>query len=170
MAVTQPVGGQWTDSSYGSGGSGSAYPLNLDAMLAVLKRLGQRFNAHQSSPAAMTVTLDAGWIWDPFASTLTEVAAQTTGTIVAPVSQDRIDRVVVDTKTGAVSVVTGVENASPVPQPVPPGKEAVAQILLHTSTTAITNTTNISDERGTPGPSNLVAQAQAFDSPYSGGL
>src|SRR5215813_5005314 len=109
----QPVGGAWTPSNYAGGGSGTAYPLNLDAMLAVVQRMGQCFNPHE------------------------------TGVLAAPVSNDRIDRVVVDDTTGAVSVLTGTESATPTPPLIPPGKRPVAQILLHTSTTAITNTTNI---------------------------
>lgn len=167
----QPVGGAWTPSNYAGGGGGTAYPLNLDAMLAVLQRMGQCFNPHQTGASGnMTVSLDAGFLHDPISGTLTEVAAQTTGVITAPISNPRIDRVVVDDATGAVSVITGTENVSPMPPAIPPGKRPVAQVLLQTSTTAITNTSNITDERAVFGPSRLLAEMQAFDSPYSGGL
>src|SRR4051794_31453421 len=89
----------------------TTYKGNIDAAFAVGQRVFDNFAPHQTATPAMTVSLDAGHIFN--GTTLTEVAAQTTGTITAPVSHDRIDRVVVDNVTGAVSVITGVENVSP---------------------------------------------------------
>ncbi|MGH6976552.1 MAG: hypothetical protein ACREED_05955, partial [Stellaceae bacterium] len=92
----------------------------------------------------MTVALDAGHLFN--GATLAEVAAQSTGTIVAPVANPRIDRVVVDRVSGAVSVVTGTEGASPSPPAVPAGKAPVAQILLQTASAVIANSM-LTDER-----------------------
>jgi hypothetical protein len=115
--------------------SASAYKAALDGAAMVFKRHGDHFAPHAQSSPDMTVRLDAGYVWD--GTTLTEVAAQNTGTITAPVTNPRIDRVVVDASTGAVSVITGAENVSPSAPAISAGKIPVAQVLLATSTTTI---------------------------------
>ena len=168
MGGVNPVGGAWTPSSYGSG-SGSAYPLNLDAMLLNSQRRSSCFNPHQTATPAMTVSLDAGYVFN--GATLTEIAAQTTGTITAPVGNARIDRVVVDRSSGAVSVVTGTPAGSPTPPAIPAGKWPIAQVLLQTTSTTITNSM-ITDERAleggvSPAVVNTFTAPQTF-SPTSG--
>jgi hypothetical protein len=118
-----------------------------DGNFAVLSRLGDIFAPHEQAFPNMTVALDPGHVFN--ASTLTEVGAQSTGTITAPAGNPRIDRVVVDPATGLVSVVSGAEAVSPVPPTIPSGKLPVARVLLLTSSTAITNNM-ITDERATP--------------------
>src|SRR5262249_5348570 len=92
----------------------------------------------------MTVRLDAGHLWD--GTTLTEVAAQSCALITAPVGNPRIDRIVIDKTTGAVSVVGGTPAGSPAAPAIPAGKIPVAQVLLATTSTTITNSM-ITDER-----------------------
>ena len=92
----------------------------------------------------MAVIVDAGVILNGI--TLTEVAAQSTGTITAPVTNPRIDRVVIDILTGAVSVITGAEAGSPTAPAITAGKLPIAQVALATSTTTITNAL-LTDER-----------------------
>lgn len=125
--------------------SGSAYPANLDAAIAVLANTAAHFAPHEASTPNMTVVVDAGKLGDLGQGTVT-VGQQTTGTITAPSTNPRIDRVVIDGVTGAVSVVTGTEAASPVAPAVPVGKITVAQVALSTSTTSITNSL-LTDER-----------------------
>jgi len=136
--------------------SGTAYKTAIDDAVAVLKRHGNWFGAHEQASPNMTVRLDAGFIFS--AATLTEVAAQSTGTITAPVTNPRIDRVVVDSVTGAVSVVAGTEAASPSAPAIPAGKLPVARVLLATSTTQIENP-DITDERAFPGAGGLTIVA-----------
>ena len=124
--------------------TGTSYPLAIDADWAVATRLIDNFAPHAQATPNMTVALDAGHLFNGTA--LSEVAAQSTGTITAPVSNPRIDRVVVDRVSGAVSVVTGTEAASPSPPAIPAGKAPVAQVLLQTSSTAIGNSM-LTDER-----------------------
>jgi hypothetical protein len=124
----------------------TAYKTAIDGAINVLKRIAQAFAPHEQTSPNMTVRVDAGYIWSGTA--LTEVAAQSTGTITAPVGNPRIDRVVVDATTGAVSVVTGTPAASPTPPAIPAGKIPVAQVLLQTSSSTITNSM-ITDERVT---------------------
>ncbi len=126
----------------------SVYKANIDAGFAVADRLAWAFAPHQQdqgSPAPdMTLRLEAGAIFD--GATLTEVAAQSTGTIIAPSVDPRIDRVVIDRATGAVSVIAGSEAASPTPPAITSGKVPIAQVLLATSTIEISNS-DITDER-----------------------
>lgn len=121
----------------------TTYKSSIDGNFSVLTRTAAMFAPHAQSSPNMTVKVDAGHI---FSGTLLEVAAQSSGTITAPVTHDRIDRVVIDAISGTVSVVAGTENTSPVPPAIPAGKIPVAQVLLHTTTTTITNTL-ITDER-----------------------
>ncbi len=110
----------------------SVYKANIDAGFAVADRLAWAFAPHQQdqgSPAPdMTVRLDAGAIFD--GATLTEVAAQSTSILAAPSTDPRIDRIVIDRASGAVSVVTGSEAASPTPPAITAGKVPIAQVLL----------------------------------------
>lgn len=73
----------------------------------------------------MTVIVDAGFVF--VGTTLTEAAAQITPTITAPTVNPRIDRAVVDQATGAVSIVTGTEAASPSAPAIPTGKLPVCE-------------------------------------------
>ena len=131
-----------------TGQTASVYKANIDAGFAAADRLAWAFAPHQQdqgSPAPdMTLRLEAGTIFD--GATLTEVAAQSTSTIAAPSSDPRIDRVVIDKASGAVSVATGTEAASPSPPAIPAGKLPVAQVAFSVGQTEIVNS-DIADER-----------------------
>src|SRR5690348_9602357 len=135
--------GQFLQTNYTTQ-TGTSYPLAIDADWAVAARLVDNFAPHAQATPNMTVALDAGHLFN--GTTLTEVAAQNTGMIAAPVANPRIDRVVIDRVSGAVSVVTGTEAASPSPPAIPAGKAPVAQVLLQTSSTVIANSM-LTDER-----------------------
>lgn len=135
--------GQFLQTNYTTQ-TGTAYPLAIDADWAVAARLIDNFAPHAQATPNMTVALDAGHLFNGAA--LAEIAAQSTGTIAAPVSNPRIDRIVIDRISGAVSVVTGAEAASPSPPAIPAGKAPVAQVLLQTSSAAIGNSM-LTDER-----------------------
>lgn len=129
----------------------ATYKGGIDANFAVLSRLGARFAPHAQTVPNMTIAVDAGSIFNGGA--LAEVAAQNTAPIPAPVSNPRIDRIVVD-NAGVVSVVTGAEAAAPVPPGIPAGRMPVARVLLAVGATAITNTM-ITDERTAGGGSGF---------------
>lgn len=118
--------------------SASVYKAAIDALFAVGYRAMTAFAPHEQTSPVMTVRLDAGFLFD--GATRTEVAAQTSATITAPVSNPRKDLIYIDKSTGAVGVVTGTEAASPAEPDCPVGKLPVAIVNLATSTTAITNT------------------------------
>ncbi len=122
----------------------SVYKANIDAGFAVADRLAWAFAPHEQATPDMTVRLEAGALFDGTA--LTERAAQSTGTIAAPTTDPRIDRVVIDEASGVVSVITGAEDPSPTAPALTSGKLPVAQVSLTTSTTEITNS-DITDER-----------------------
>lgn len=113
---------------------------------------------HEAVTPNMTVVLNAGALFN--GTTLTENAQQTTDTITAPVSNPRIDRIVIDSTTGVVSVIAGAEAASPTPPALTSGKLPIARVLLQTSSTTITNSM-LTDERalimGMPGYATLGA-------------
>ena len=144
--------------------SASAYKANIDNGFETYERAsGSLFQGHEQSSPDMTVRLEAGVLWDGPGNAPVDVAAQSTGTITAPSTNPRIDRVVVDT-SGTVSVITGTEDASPTAPAVTAGKITICQVALATSTTSITNSL-ITDERpsyignpaaGIAGISNVV--------------
>ena len=122
----------------------TTYKASIDADISVMYRLAGPFAPHAQATANMTVAIDPGAVFGGGA--LTPVAAQTTGTFTAPVSNPRIDRIVINPASGAILTVTGTEAASPSPPAIPSGYYPLAQVLLQTSSTAITNTM-ITDER-----------------------
>lgn len=124
--------------------SAAQYKAKIDASIAVVSRPGAAFAAHEQSTPNMTVRVAGGSVLA--GGSFAEIAAQSTGTITAPSVNPRIDRVVIDSATGAVSVVTGAEAASPTPPAVPPGKFPVARVALSVGQSSITNA-NITDER-----------------------
>ncbi len=127
---------------------------SVDGDIPVLARIGDIFAPHAQATPDMTVALDPGHVFDGV--TLTEIAAQSTGGIAAPTVNARIDRVVVDQLSGVVSVVTGIEAASPMAPAIPAGKAPVAQISLQIGSTAITNDM-ITDERDLTSLGRIIA-------------
>jgi hypothetical protein len=133
------------DASEDSGGmTGDEYKEGIDNNSKVCQRIAAAFAPHEQDTPNMTVRVDAGPLFT--SGELTEIAAQNTSTITAPSVNPRIDRVVWDATTGAVSVVTGSEAAVPVAPDIPEGKLPCCQVALETTTTAITNDM-ITDER-----------------------
>ena len=122
----------------------TTYKAALDGNVSVMARLSAAFAPGQQATPNMTVAVGAGALmtW----GNVVPVAAQSTGVIVAPVANPRIDRVVIDAGNGAIATVTGTESASPVPPAIPAGFLPVAQVLLAPGATSITNAM-ITDER-----------------------
>lgn len=125
--------------------SAAVYKAAIDAAIAVLATIGADYACHAKGTPDMQVLVDSGQLFLAN-STLVSNAQQTSATIVAPVTNPRIDRIVINDQTGVISVITGSEAASPSAPAITAGTRPVAQILLATSTTAITNSM-ITDER-----------------------
>jgi hypothetical protein len=122
----------------------AVYPGVVDSAMSVLTRTGDNFAPHAQNVLDFTVALDAGHLMD--GQNLVERAAQNTAALSPPTTNPRIDRVVIDNTTGLASIVTGVEAASPFAPTIPAGKSPVAQVLLLTTSTAVTNAM-LTDER-----------------------
>ena len=122
----------------------TTYKAALDGNINVLARLAAAFAPSQQATPNMTVAVSAGALmtW----GNVVPVAEQSTGIIVTPVANPRIDRVVIDAGNGVIATVTGTESASPVPPAIPAGFLPVAQVLLAPGATSITNAM-ITDER-----------------------
>jgi hypothetical protein len=122
----------------------TTYKAALDGNVSVMARLAAAFAPSQQATPNMTVAVGAGALmtW----GNVVPVAAQSTGVIVAPVANPRIDRVVIDAGNGAIATVTGTESASPVPPAIPDGFLPIAQVSLPPGVTGITNAM-ITDER-----------------------
>lgn len=143
MAGINPVA-KFAQTNFATAADVSSYKGQIDSNSAVMARFCDNFAPRALDTPAMKIHLDAGHFYNGLS--LDEVAAQDSGTITAPASNPRIDRAVVDIGTGAISIITGTEAGSPVAPAIPLGKLPVAQILLATSTTTITNSL-ITDER-----------------------
>lgn len=125
--------------------TGTQYLAAVDGAVAVLAGVAAQFAPHQQSSANMTVVVDAGAVLN--GTTLTSKAQQSTGVITAPTNgTQRIDRVVVSSSTGNVSVITGTQSNSPAVPSLITGNFPVAQVLLLANSTAISNSM-ITDER-----------------------
>ena len=148
----------------------NSYTGAIDGDFAVLTRLSVAFAPHAQAVPNMTVALAAGHIFN--GTDLTEVPPQTTAAIVAPTTDPRIDRVVIDRLTGVVSVVTGAESATPVAPAFPAGKVPVARVLLQPGMTVVTNDA-VTDERslyslgssGSTGAGGGLINVQVFSTP-----
>lgn len=140
----------YTVTNFNTVADSPTYKAQLDANSQVLKQLGAWFAPQPSSPAAMTVTVNAGSLF--VGGAIVTQTAQTTGTITAPSgSNKRIDRVVIDGTTGAVSVITGTPTTgTPSAPAITAGKLPCAQIGPLLSSTTTIGTSLVIDERVPP--------------------
>lgn len=122
--------------------------------------------AHESSTIAMTVTVDSGRLMHK--GVIVTNTQQVSTTIVAPVSNPRIDRLVINERTGVLLLVAGNEAASPVAPAIPLGYISCCKVLLSNSppTTAITNSLITEERYINSVPASAVAKittVSAFD-------
>ncbi len=122
----------------------TTYKAAIDGNGSVMARLAAAFAPSQQATPNMTVLVGAGarLSW----GNVVPVAAQSTAVITAPVSNPRIDRVVIDAGNGVIATVTGTESATPTAPAIPSGYLPIAQVLLQPGVGGITNAM-ITDER-----------------------
>lgn len=108
------------------------------------KQISGQFAPHEAATPDMTIVVDAGKIYDGL--TFSDVAQQTTTTITPPVTNPRIDRVVINGVTGVYSIIAGSEAASPVAPTITSGSLPCCQVYLTVGMTEITDS-DITDER-----------------------
>ena len=110
----------------------SEVKTNIENSIGAMQRIGEMFNVYEQDTPDMTVGVAAGHILK--GNSLTEVAATAaTGTITAPTTNPRIDRVTLNLDDSTIVVTSGAENASPVAPAIPNGHVPLAQIALTTS-------------------------------------
>lgn len=136
----------WVDPNYTTAPDANTYKANLDAGHKVAKRIVDMFACHErvSGGPNLSVDVDAGVLWN--GSALTEVAAQNVAGFTAPVTNPRIDRVVLDPVSGTASRVAGTEAASPVAPAIPAGKVPLCRVTLPAAVASVTNAI-VDDER-----------------------
>ncbi|MCK9622200.1 MAG: phage tail protein [Methylobacter sp.] len=124
----------------------TAVPFVLSGQLAIAdpELLTGAFAVTQQATPNMTAHILAGSIFDGTDSI--SIAAQNTGTITAPTTNPRIDRVVISQTDATFLVIAGTEAATPAAPAITAGYFPCAQILLSVGDTAIT-TAMITDER-----------------------
>lgn len=125
--------------------SGTTYKTNIDGAFDSGERIFNEFAPRAQATPNMTIVVDPGRRFNGIAL-FANATAQSTATIVAPVTNPRIDRVVIDRNTGTVSVITGTEAASPSAPAITADKVPVAQVSLVVGQTTIVNA-DITDER-----------------------
>lgn len=140
----------------------------LDGNSAVLARTGGAYQCHAADAPDMTVKVAAGG--QLVAGALVENALQTSGAIVAPVANPRIDRVVIDQSTGVASIVAGAEAAIPAAPAIPEGKWPCARFQLATATVAITNNMIVDERPFVQKPSASTAYGAVWQSIRSAAL
>ena len=146
----------------------ATYKGDIDQNFAAIQAVAAAFQPYPQASPNMTINVAAGNLFVNAA--LVSQSIQTIGTITAPTgSNKRIDRVVINQTTGAVSVITGTPTTgTPTPPAIPSGYLPCAQIgTLLSSTTQIT-AAMITDERA-PGPcagkNSIWVPAGAMQSP-----
>lgn len=122
--------------------SATSYKSGIDGNSVAALRIAANFAPYGST--AMLVNLMPGHVLNGV--TLTEVAAQVSSTIVAPVSNSRIDRLVITRSSGGLVVVAGTAGVSPSAPAIPSSCVPVAQVLIASSATALGNSV-VTDER-----------------------
>lgn len=143
----------------------SEYKSAIDGGMAVHNEVAGNFAPHESATPDMKVVIDAGKL---FTALLIVKAQQTTTTLVAPVTNPRINRIAIDTNTGDIVVIAGTEAASPVAPDYSLAHYPVCQFQLETSTTQIFNSM-IVDERGLIYSPNIIQVVNTISSGMSTG-
>ncbi len=124
--------------------SATVYKTSIDDSVSVMAEQAAIFAVHEQPTPDMTVAIDAGRRFSGRSLVLFD--ATSSGTITAPSSNPRIDRIVADRVSGAISTVTGAEGASPIAPAIAAGTVPLAQIDLVVSQSSIINA-DITDER-----------------------
>jgi hypothetical protein len=133
----------------------------IDGDIVAGERIAVAFLPQAQTTPNMTVRVLAGALM--IGGVLTEIAAQNTGTIAAPVGNPRIDRVVLNPATGAIQVVTGTPAASPVAPAIPADRQPICRFHLAPGTTAIANSMIVDERLPVASPPAGQASTVAYD-------
>jgi hypothetical protein len=146
----------------------ATYKASIDGAIAVLKQMGAGLAPRAPDTPGMNVTVDPGVLFKRGTGNYQTFTAQNIA-VTAPGSNSRITRIYM-TAAGVLSKVDGVAAASPVAPDYPADCIPIAQVLIATGTTGITNAM-ITDERvfntglGTPKNTFLVTASGVWNVP-----
>jgi len=124
----------------------AVYKAAIDSSIAALAGIAGQHAVHEQATPDMSVKINAGYIFDSDAGTSTSLAARNSATLVAPVTNPRIDLVYLAASTGTVGIQAGTESASPAAPALDINMVPLAQIALTVGMTEIANA-DITDER-----------------------
>lgn len=122
----------------------ATYKATIDGNAQVALQTAAAFAAYAQTVPDMTLNVAAGTL--TILGIPTVKAIQLTPTFGAPVTNPRIDRIVLSVTSGIISVLTGAEAASPVPPTIGFGFSPICQVALAVAVPALTNSM-ITDER-----------------------
>lgn len=121
------------------------YKANIDGAIAVLKQLGAGFAPRAADVPNMTLTVDAGALFNRASGGFMTMSSQVSAAIAAPASDSKIVRFYI-LESGTLGKVEGTSAVSPVAPAYPAGCFPIASVTVDSSTTEITNAM-ITDER-----------------------
>lgn len=177
-AATSTVAGAWCTFAQAIGVTVTGTVTSGANTLGSLTTTSGMFVGMVVSGSGIPANTTIAGITGPNAATMSANATSThAGTAITvgvpvPASNSRLDRVTVSRLTGQASWIAGTAAASPVPPAIPLGQVPIAQLLSTTSSTALTNTSSIWDERdfaalgvapGEFGPQTAIASAATCD-------
>lgn len=144
---------------------GSAYPLAIDASMAVVAEVAAGFAVHETDPAALQIVMDAGKIPDASTRIPIVIGQQTSAVLTAPAGNPRHD-IVYHNAGGTLGIAQGAEAGAPADPVVPIGSTAVARIVWTVAAPAVTNAM-IQDLRLSGGGlGGAVELIETYDGPY----
>lgn len=146
----QRIGGVFTGNAHGT-----TIVDNLQSTTSIF--VGMLISGTGVTGGTTVTSVDSASQIHTSATVTTGSAIAFTFAIPAPASNPRLDRVVADCTTGLASWILGTAASTPVPPAIPTNKMPLAQLLIQTSSTSITNAM-IKDERVTNlgAPSSLL--------------
>lgn len=118
---------------------GTAYPLSIDASIAVLAEQAAQFAVSAQDTPNMTVAMRAARLVRSNNEPPLSVAAQSSAVLTAPAVNPRNDIVYYDETTGVIGVAIGTEAATPADPSLPAGKVAAARLRMTVGMTSISN-------------------------------
>lgn len=137
-------GASWTQPNFETQDA-TSYRTAIDNCVQITERIARGFMPRENDTPSMKIWVDIGYTYKVSTGSLTAISATQSPLFVTPVTNNRIDRLIVDS-TGTYSIVKGTCAADPVAPNVTADNYPVCQVLLTTSTTEITNSM-ITDER-----------------------
>jgi len=137
-------GASWTQPNFELQ-DGTSYKTSIDNCIQIAERMCRNRSPREMDTPAMRVWTDSGIFYNAASGTLLAIAATKSALFIRPVTNNRIDRLIM-TSMGSTSIVKGACAANPSPPAITAGKYPICQVYMSTTITKIQNI-NITDER-----------------------